>query len=130
MDSGAWRTFQVLAFGLVLSVALGACSSGAAGVGLGAGGGGSNPRCTTYCRARQTKGCGGDESLCRLACNTGYSVATSQGSCTQAYTELSDCQSDPAILELGCSPPVNKTDEFCKTQSDAYAACVKQRDGT
>jgi len=113
-----------------LSVAA-ACGPFGTGSGLGGGGGGSsNPRCKTYCDARQSKGCGGDESLCLLACNTDYTVAASQGSCTQAYTDLSDCQNDPAILELGCSPPVSTTSAFCKTQSDAYAACAKKRDGT
>ena len=129
MDGGTWRVFPIVMCGFVFAMAFAACSSGAASLGLGAGSG-SNPRCTTYCRARQTKGCGGDESLCLLACNTDYTVAASQGSCTQAYTQLSDCQNDPAILDLGCSPPVSKTEEFCKTQSDAYTACVKLRDGT
>ena len=80
----------------------------------------------TYCRARQTKGCGGDESNCRLACNIGYSIASSEGSCTQPYVALNDCQNDPAILDLGCSPTVDKTDAYCKAQSDA---CAKARDG-
>lgn len=112
----------------LLAMFLAAC--GVAGAG-GGGGGGTNPRCATYCRARQTKGCGGDESNCRLACNVDYSaVAPTQGSCTQTYTALLDCKDDPAILELGCAPPPSKIDEFCKAQGDAYDACVKQRDGT
>src|SRR3954465_6926945 len=86
--------------GLVLSTAVAACSPFGTGSGLGGGGGSSNPRCKIYCDGRQSKGCGGDESLCLLACNTDYTVAASQGSCTQAYTDLSDCQNDPAILEL------------------------------
>jgi hypothetical protein len=114
---------------LALLLLLSAC--GVAAPGGGGGGGGTNPRCTTYCRARQTKGCGGDESNCRLACNVDYSaVAPTQGSCTQTYTSLLECKDDPAILEFGCAPPPSKIEEFCKAQGDAYDACVKQRDGT
>ncbi|HKQ69990.1 MAG TPA: hypothetical protein VJT73_11655 [Polyangiaceae bacterium] len=101
------------------------------GGGSGGGGGANDPRCAPYCDARQTKGCGGDRSLCMLACSIDYQVvATSQGKCAQAYTTLLDCKQNPSILDLGCSPPSDKTSAACKAQSDAYEACVKERDGS
>ena len=91
--------------------------------------GSSNPKCTTYCHARIVQGCGGDESLCRLACNTAYSVSYSEGKCEPQYIAEQDCENDPNLLSLGCSPPQSMLDAACKTQSDALTACEKARDG-
>lgn len=89
----------------------------------------SHPQCTTYCHARQVQGCGGDESLCNLGCNTAYNISYSEGKCEQPYIALQDCENDPSILSLGCSPPQSKIDDTCKTQGDALSACQKARDG-
>ena len=89
-----------------------------------------DPRCEPYCQARVDKGCGGDKSLCLYGCSLGYSITPSQGKCEQAAVAVEDCRDNPAILELGCSPPYSKLDEYCKAENDALAACVKERDGT
>src|SRR5262245_48476911 len=99
--ANGWRLARLV--GLLLGTALVVTACGSAGPGggpsiTGGGAGGNDPRCAPYCDARQTKGCGGDRSLCMLACTVDYMVATSQGSCTAAYTTLVDCKEDPAIL--------------------------------
>lgn len=91
--------------------------------------GGDNPRCSAYCNARVSKGCGGDTSLCLLACNVIYSSAK-EGICQQDFVNLQDCEYDPAILDLGCAPPQSMIDAYCKAQQDAYRDCAKRRDGT
>ena len=90
--------------------------------------GGDDPRCVAYCNSRITKGCGGDVSLCKLACNVIY-TAPQEGICQQDFVNLQNCEYDPAILELGCAPPQDKIDAYCATQQTAYRDCVKRRDG-
>ena len=115
---GVW-CLCLLAFGCGIGVPGGAASGSP---------GGDDPRCAAYCNARITKGCGGDVSLCKLACNVIYSSAR-EGICQQDFINLQDCEYDPAILELGCAPPQDKIDAYCTTQQTAYRDCAKRRDG-
>lgn len=90
---------------------------------------GKNPHCTTYCEARKSNGCGGVESICLSSCTAEYHVADGQGSCKQAYTLKVDCGYSKAVLDLGCAPTYEAKAAVCKAETDAFNACVKQRDG-
>ena len=90
---------------------------------------GGNPKCKAYCDARKARGCASAFNTCQVACQAAYIVAESQGMCSGQYAAMEDCEYSQAAVDLGCAPPQGKVDSLCRSQSDAWDACVKLRDG-
>jgi hypothetical protein len=137
--SAAGRVGRGRLSGLLFGLLASACLFGQGCLGVPGGGGvpvggvpassGDDPRCVAYCRARQDKGCGGVESLCRLACNISFQVDMSEGKCARAAEVAEECRWSPAELDLGCSPPQDKVDQLCTAEKQAHEACIRERDG-
>ena len=90
---------------------------------------GGNPKCSAYCDARKAKGCAGISSTCVTACVASYHVADGQGMCSAEYTAVQDCEYSLPAVDLGCLTDRVKLDSLCRSQSDAWDACVRKRDG-
>jgi hypothetical protein len=90
---------------------------------------GGNPNCSAYCDARKARGCAGISNTCETSCIASYIVAESQGMCSKQYAAVQDCEYSQAAVDLGCVTNRVKLDSLCHTQSDAWDACVLERDG-